>query len=123
MTFGEMFKNRRISLGYTVRKFAQAKGYDIGYISRLENGLIAPPADSEKVKALGKALEYKEGSDEWNNYLDLVAIARNEIPEDLRKNEMAIKMLPAFYKSLREKNIDKEEAERMIDFLENSRKE
>lgn len=123
MNFGEYFKNRRISLGYTVRKFAQEKGYDAGYISRLENGIIAPPAEINKVKFLGEALELAEGTNEWTEFLDLVAIARNEIPEDLRTNEAAIKMLPAFYKSFREKNLDEKEVQKLIDLLEKSRKE
>ncbi|MDO4967494.1 MAG: helix-turn-helix domain-containing protein [Candidatus Saccharibacteria bacterium] len=123
MNFSEFFKKRRIELGLTVRKFAQTKGYDVGYISRLENGLIAPPADTEKVKTLGKALEIKESSKNWTEFLDLVAIARSEIPEDLRQNEMAIKMLPAFYRSLRKKNLDEKEVEKLIDLLEDSREE
>ena len=123
MTFGEVFKQRRTALGYTARKFAKAKGYDVGYISRLENGLIAPPAESSKLAALADALEYIKGTPERTDFMDLAAIARNEIPEDLRHNEAAIKMLPAFYKSLREANIDEAEAKRLIDLIEKSRKD
>ena len=89
MTFGEVFKQRRTALGYTARKFAKAKGYDVGYISRLENGLIAPPAESSKLAALADALEYIKGTPERTDFMDLAAIARNEIPEDLRHNEAA----------------------------------
>ena len=123
MTFSEILKQRRIDLGYTVRKFAKAKGYDAGYISRLENGLIAPPAEAKKVEALAEALEFKRSSQKWIEFMDAAAIARNEIPEDLRQNEAAIKMLPAFYKSLREKNLNEKEAQRLIDLIEESRKE
>ena len=123
MNFGEYFKQRRSKMGLTARKFAKEKGYDVGYISRLENNLIAPPADQEKVRHLGRALDLKEDTPEWSEFLDLVAIARNEVPEDLRTNEMALKMLPAFYKSLRKENLDEHEAERLIDLIEKSRRE
>lgn len=121
MTFGEYFRKKRIELGLTVRKFAREKGYDTGYISRLENNLIAPPADLEKIKSLGKSLGLKEGTEEWNVFLDLVAVSRNEIPEDLREDETAIKMLPAFYKSLRKENLSEEEAKKLIDLIEKAR--
>ena len=123
MEFGQYFKERRMELGFTARKFAKEKGYDVGYISRLENNLIAPPAEKEKVAALGHALELTEGTKDWEKFLDLVAIARNEIPEDLRSNEMAVKMLPAFYRSLRDKNLDKAEIDKLLELLEESRKE
>ena len=123
MEFGRYFKNRRMELGYTARKFAKEKGYEVSYISRLENELILPPKDFEKVEKLAKSLELEEGSEEWNKFFDLVSVARNEIPQDLHSDEMAVKMLPAFYRSLRNESLDKDEAEKLIELIEKSRKE
>ena len=123
MKFGEFFRKRRKELELTVRKFAKEKGYDVGYISRLENGLIAPPADQGKIDALGEALELQTDSKEWAEYLDLVAIARNEVPKDLQTDEVALKILPAFYKSLRKENLSANEAKKLIDLIEKSREE
>lgn len=123
MKFNEYFKQRRIELGYTARKFAEAKGYDVGYISRLENGLMAPPSEHGKVVALAKALELRGGSEAWTDFLDMVAIARNEIPEDLQNDETAVTVLPAFYRGLRNKTLTKEEVGKLLELIDNSRKE
>lgn len=115
--FTKYFKKRRIQLGYTTRKFAEAKGYDAGYISRLENGIIAPPSDQKKVAALAEALEIEKDSSEWINFLDLVALARSEVPEDIRNNEVALKVLPAFYRGIRNKTLNKAEVDKLLDLF------
>lgn len=121
--FNSYFKQRRIALGYTARKFAQAKGYDVAYISRLENGIILPPAEREKVEALAKALELEKGTKEWGDFIDMVAIARNEIPEDLRSNDVALRVLPAFYRGVRNKTLSEKEVDKLIGLFEEARKE
>lgn len=121
--FNNYFKHRRMELGYTARGFAKEKGYDVGYISRLENGIIAPPAEHEKVVALAKALEIEEGTSEWEEFLDMVAVARSEVPEDLRSDEAVLKILPAFYRGARKKTFGKGEVEKLIELFEDARKE
>lgn len=120
--FTEIMKQRRMELGYTIRKFAVAKGLDAGYLSRLENGLIQPPADRDKVENLARALEFKEGSKEWSDFIDAVAIARAEVPMDLRANENLMKVLPAFYRSVRKEKFDEVDVEELINLIEESRK-
>lgn len=90
----------------------------MGYISRLENGIVAPPAEHEKVVALAEALEIEKGTPKWNEFIDMVAVARNEVPEDLRSNEVIMKILPAFYRGARKKILSKEEIEKLIEFFE-----
>lgn len=120
--FSDYFKKRRMELGYTARKFAMAKGYDVGYVSRLENGIVLPPDNKEKVEALAVALELKAETSEWVKFFDLVALARNEVPEDLRDNEMILKVLPAFYRSARTDNLSNEEIDKLIQLIEEARK-
>lgn len=123
MNFGQYFKQRRMKLGYTARKFAQAKHYDVAYISRLENNIILPPGEPDKIRTLGLALELREGTKEWQDFLDLAAIARNEIPVDLHSDAVAVKLLPAFYRSLRNETLDRDEANELLDLIAKSRKE
>lgn len=121
--FSEYFKQRRKELGYTVRKFALEKGLDAGYVSRLENGLMQPPADEGKLQNLAVALELKRGTKEWNEFMDLAAVARNEVPVDLRSNEYIAKVLPAFYRSVRNKQLDEEDVNKLINLIDEARKE
>ena len=123
MDFAQYFKNRRKELGYTARKFSEKKEYDVAYISRLENGLVKPPAEQKKIKALAKALELEEETEAWTSFFDLVAIARNEIPQDLQNDEQALRFLPAFYRSRRSNQLDKTEVDKLLKLIDDARGE
>ena len=116
MKFHEMFKKRRMEVG-TVREFAKVSGLDVAYVSRLENGVILPPKDEEKLARLGVTLGISEGSDEWREFMDLAAVAKNELPEDLRDDERVAKVLPAFYRTLRKKELGVEEIRELLDLI------
>lgn len=122
MKFHELFKIKRMEIG-TVREFARESGLDLAYVSRLENGVVLPPKDGEKLARLAVALGIAEGSDEWREFMDLAAVARNELPEDLRDDERVAKVLPAFYRALRDKELDEEEFRRLVDLIGESEEE
>ena len=82
-----------------------------------------PPKDSEKLTKLGLALGIVEGSSEWQEFLDLASMAKNELPTDLQDDERAVAMLPAFYRTLRNEKLDREEAEKLLDLIRSSGKE
>ena len=120
MKFHELFKSRRMKIG-TVREFAKKSGLDLAYVSRLENGIILPPRDSEKLARLATALGIIDGSEEWREFMDLAAVARNELPEDLQDDERIMAVLPAFYRALRNKNIDKDDIRRLFDMIQKTK--
>lgn len=122
MKFHELFKIKRMEIG-TVREFARESGLDLAYVSRLENGVVLPPKDGEKLTRLAVALGIAEGSDEWREFMDLAAVARNELPEDLRDDERVAKVLPAFYRALRDKELDEGEFRRLVDLIGESEEE
>lgn len=122
MKFHELFKKKRMEIG-TVREFAKQSGLDLAYVSRLENGVVLPPKDTEKLTRLALALGIDEGSDEWREFIDLAAVARNELPEDLHDDERIAKVLPAFYRALRDKEMDEEELQRLLNLIKESGEE
>ena len=120
MKFHELFKSRRMKIG-TVREFAKKSGLDLAYVSRLENGIVLPPRDSEKLARLAMALGIIDGSEEWREFMDLAAVARNELPEDLQDDERIMAVLPAFYRALRNKDIDKDDIRRLFDMIQKTK--
>ena len=122
MKFHEMFKEKRIKIG-TVREFARKTGLDVAYVSRLENGVILPPKDSAKLAKLALALEIAKGTEEWQEFFDLAAVAKNQLPDDLRDDERIASVLPAFYRALRNKKMDEHELEKLLELLNNPREE
>lgn len=120
--FYQLFKKYRMEKG-TVRQFAKENDYDIAYISRLENGVTMPPKDAKKLKKLALALGLVECSSEWQEFMDLASMAKNELPEDFKDDERVSAMLPAFYRTLRNEKLDKAEAEKLIKLIKESGKE
>lgn len=122
MKFGEFFREHRLKYG-TVRQFAKENGFDVAYISRLENGVTLPPRDGEKLQRIGLALGLVVGSDEWREFLDLAAIAKSELPEDLQDSERVASILPAFYRTLRKEKLDENEIRELIELIKRSGEE
>lgn len=116
--FGDFIRERRIQLGYTLRNFCKTKGYDTAYISRLENGFLKPPETQEKLKGLAIALELPGGSPKWVIFFDLAAAENKTFPEDIEKNFPEInKVLPAFYRTIRNKKITEKDIKQLINLL------
>lgn len=122
MKFHELFKKKRMEIG-TVREFAKRTGLDVAYVSRLENGVTLPPKDSGKLAKLAVSLGVTHDSEEWQEFMDLAAMAKNELPEDLRDDERVASVLPAFYRTLRNEKLNKEEMEELLTLIKRSGKE
>ncbi len=109
-TFGEYFRALRARLNVPLRQFCLENGYDPGNISKLERGVLPPPASPEKLQDYARALRVKEGSEEWITFMDLAAVARREIPEDIMADEELVRRLPLVFRTLRgqkvEENLD-----------------
>ena len=112
-SFGKFFKEKRISLGKTLRQFCQDHGLDPGNISKIERGRLAPPGSEEKLKEYAMYLKIKIGSEEWQKFRDLAAIGSGKIPEDLKDKEILTR-LPIFFRALRDKKFSKEDLEELI---------
>lgn len=120
MKFNEFFKERRLKIG-TVRQFAKQNGFDAAYISRLENGVTLPPKDEDKLAKIGLALGLKENAAEWQEFLDLAAVAKNELPTDLRDNDRIASVLPAFYCAMRKKSFTEKDARELLRLIDESK--
>ena len=122
MQFGDFFRQKRMAIG-TVREFAKQSGLDVAYVSRLENGVTLPPKDFTKLERIGSALGLERGSEEWQTFLDLAAVAKNELPEDLQDNEHVKAILPAFYRTLRSEKFDEDEMQKLLDMIRDAGEE
>ena len=116
-TFGVFFKELRVRKGWTLRRFCEANGYDPGNISRLERGLFPPPESPQKLREYAKALDLKEGSEEWIEFFDRAAAARGEIPADLQADESLVGRLPLLFRTLRGRKITPERLDQLVEII------
>ena len=117
-TFGEFFRAKRISLGFTLRAFCERYNYDPGNVSRLERDILPPSIDEEKLAGYAAALKIKKETEEWAIFFDLAHLSKGSIPPDLKEDQVAPGLLPAFFRTMRNKKIDKKKLKKLIDLLE-----
>ncbi len=120
--FGIFFRNRRVSLGFTLRSFCERFGYDPGNISRLERNILTPSIDEKILKGYAKALQITESSLEWVTFFDLAHLAKGTIPVDIRNNQQIMSVLPAFYRTMRGEKLSKEKVKELIALLNGEKK-
>ena len=123
MTFGELFRQKRIEAGFTLRSFCQTYQFDPGNISRLERNILSPTLDEVKLAGYATALKIRRDSEEWVTFFDLANLAKGKIPKDIMKNADILSMLPAFYRTARGEKLSKEKLKKLIGLLTKSEEE
>ncbi len=116
-TFGELFRQKRVSLGFTLRSFCERYNYDPGNISRLERNILSPSIDKQKLEGYAVALKIPRDSEEWTIFFDLAHAAKGKIPEDIIKSPHLLSILPAFYRTARGEKLDKDKIKQLIKLL------
>jgi transcriptional regulator with XRE-family HTH domain len=116
VSFGNYFKGLRLKTGKTLREFCLEYGFDPGNLSRLERSRLPPPQAREKLERYAKCLGLKVGSGEWYEFFDLAAAEAGRIPEDLRDEEVLLR-LPVIFRTLREGSLTEERMDALIDRL------
>jgi transcriptional regulator with XRE-family HTH domain len=114
-TFGACFKRLRIASGQTLRAFCTTHGFDAGNMSKLERGLLAPPASNEKLEEYATALGLAHGSDAWIDFFDRAAAARGRVPQDILSDEQLAKRLPAVFRTLRGAKASKSDLLKLVE--------
>jgi transcriptional regulator with XRE-family HTH domain len=119
-TFGDFFKQLRKKKRITLREFCIKAQADPANISRLERGAMPPPQDTDILERYADALGIRTGSDDWYTFLDLAAADRGIIPKDIMSDREAVRMLPAFFRTLRGQKPTEEEMRNLIDKIKKS---
>lgn len=100
-SFGDYLKNLRKEKKITLREFCLKASADPANISRIERGSMPPPQDPDILERYAKALGISTGSNEWYTFFDLAAASRGIIPKDIMSDPEVVRMLPAFFRTLR----------------------
>ncbi len=115
--FGDFFRQKRNSLGFTLRSFCERYNYDPGNISRLERNILSPSIDKQKLEGYASALKISHDSEEWVLFFDLAHMAKGKIPEDIVKSPQILSFLPAFYRTARGEKLTKKQIKELINLL------
>ncbi len=110
-TFAETLHEKRLASRLTLREFCRLAEEDPANFSRIERGLRTPP-NNDVVSRYAKVL--KLAGQALQDFLDLAAIFRRELPKDIPDAALAEK-LPAMLRSIDRIRPDKEQLENAIE--------
>ena len=114
-TFGELFKERRIETGRTLRAFCEEYGFDPGNISKLERGLFPPPDDDTKLAEYAAALHLRPGGEAWIEFFDLAAAEKGKLPKDLLSDAELVEKLPVLFRTLRGQKLSEARLDALVE--------
>lgn len=99
-TFGEFIRERRLALDLSLRAFCDSFGEDPSNWSKMERGLLLPPAAKERLSQIAERLNITTEED-LQRFFDLSDMARQRIPDDIAANEEWMAKLPVVFRTVR----------------------
>jgi transcriptional regulator with XRE-family HTH domain len=115
--FGKILKELRIEKSLSLRDVCKETGYDPSNWSKIERGLISPPADEKILTKWAKVLDL--GPKKQREFIDEAKVAQGIIPDDILANKDAVRCLPAFFRTIRNEKPTKEEIDKLIKLIKN----
>jgi len=114
--FGKILKESRIKKGLALREVCRSADYDPSNWSKIERGLISPPSDIKTLKKWARILNVSDRQ----NFIDSAMVSQGIIPRDVLSQKNAVKLLPAFFRTLRNKKPTKKEIDQLIKLIKKS---
>ncbi|MFA6306618.1 MAG: helix-turn-helix transcriptional regulator [Patescibacteria group bacterium] len=119
--FGELLKNLRIEKNLSLREICKLADYDPSNWSKIERGKMAPPSDKNTLIKWTKIFGLLPNKKELNDFIDCAAIAQGIIPEDILSDADTVKLLPAFFRTMRDEKPTKREIEALFKLIKNNK--
>jgi transcriptional regulator with XRE-family HTH domain len=117
MNFGEKLKDLRIQKRLTLRDCAAILAVDASNWSKFERSITPAPKDLDILESWAEFFELK-GEDKAS-FFDLAALSRKQIPGDIADDARVMQALPAFFRAVRDKEL---EGDKLKEFIEDLRK-
>lgn len=114
-TFGGFIKEKRLSIQITLREFCKKASVDPSNWSKVERGILPPPKSREILEAIAFALDINIESEDWNTMKELAVIGN--MPQQLLTNDILLKKLPVFFRTVRGDKPTKKDLDELIKIL------
>lgn len=116
--FGNTLRQLRTQRELSLREICKIVNYDSSNWSKIERGLISPPAQRDILVQWAMTLGLKSQRD-IQDFIDEAHIAQGIIPVDLLA-ENRVGLLPAFFRTIRNQKPTKEDIDKLIALLKDS---
>jgi len=116
--FGSLLEKLRAKNNLSIREICKMVSYDPSNWSKIERGLISPPSEEKTLKLWARALKIK--GDEIREFMDDANIAQGIIPDDILNKTEMLELMPAFFRTVRNKKPSKEEIDRLVNLIKST---
>lgn len=113
--FGDELKALRFSVGFSLRDFCRATGEDPSNWSKVERNIMPPPTDEERLTKIALVLGLKE--EEVPEFIDKAVTAAGSLPKFVMTNEIMLRQLPAFLRTIDNVKPTEEDFMKIIDLI------
>jgi transcriptional regulator with XRE-family HTH domain len=110
--FGQKLKDLRIGRGLTLRVCADTLHVDPSNWSKMERGINPAPKDPDVLHHWADFFGVEDQAKE--DFLDLAALSRSEIPADITSDKVLSEALPVFFRAARGAEISSEKLEKFV---------
>jgi len=114
--FGQSLKDLRIKRGLTLRRTCKIAGYDPSNWSKIERGYMPPPSNEKTLRKWAKILRVLK-KNEVQKFIDEANLAQGIIPQDILSRKDIVNLLPAFFRTLRNRKPTKKEIDKLIELI------
>jgi transcriptional regulator with XRE-family HTH domain len=119
-TFGQFLKTKRLELDLSLREFARKVGMQPSNYCNIESDVLPPPP-ADGLERIGKVLSLKKGTPDYEEFHDLAAQGRDEIPADVERIVKENDLLPAMLRTVEYEKVTKEQLQGIIEDLRSGR--
>jgi len=116
--FGATLNKLRTKNNLSIRDVCKLVSYDPSNWSKIERGLISPPSEEKTLRIWAKELKVKK--EDIQVFIDNARIAQGIIPDDILEKGSMLKLMPAFFRTVRNKKPSKEEIDHLVNLIKNS---
>lgn len=101
MSFGTLVKELRIAQEKTLRQFCANNGLDPSNWSKIERNINPPPRDAGTLSRWANLLGLSPSTEQWKDFMCQADISRGQIPREFMADEIFLKKLPVFLRTVR----------------------
>ncbi len=116
--FGSLLNQLRIENNLSIREVCKEVAYDPSNWSKIERGLISPPSDEKTLKSWAKAMKLEK--EKTQEFLDDARVAQGIIPDDILDRVEMLELMPAFFRTVRNKKPSKDDIDSLINLIKNA---
>ena len=114
MHWGQFVREKRLGLGYGLRRFAELVGMLPSNYNHMEKGRMSPPQSKKRLDQIAEILGITAGSPEYHTFMDLAVANKDKLPVDVEAYAKENELVPVLLRTLKNRRMTDAEIEQLV---------